>query len=119
MKSKLFIFSFLFFIGYSSGLFAQEEELFDKTWYLYRLEVENDILDFPILPIQADFYLEGSTLVFTEDEYGEQIDGETYNKLEMLSCPGFSMCETLYSNLDDNIFAFRIDGYANKSWTIS
>lgn len=109
MKSKLFIFSFLFFIGYSSCLIAQEEELFDKTWYLYRLEVGDDSLDFPILPTQADFYLGGSTLVFTEDEYDEQIDGKIYNKLEMLGCPGFKMCDAIFTNLDHSSFTFRVN----------
>src|SRR5699024_1187133 len=83
----------LFGVFFSSQAYAQDEELLDKVWYLYKLDVNGSEVSYPSLES-----LNGreSTIEFL-DNLVIQFDG----------CPSFSHCTIEYEILDNEKFIFQ------------
>src|SRR5699024_3534348 len=83
----------LFGVFFSSQAYAQDEELLDKVWYLYKLDVNGSEVSYPSLES-----LNGreSTIEFLDNSV-IQFDG----------CPSFSHCNIEYEILDNEKFIFQ------------
>lgn len=83
----------LFGVFFSSPAYAQDEELLDKVWYLYKLDVNGSEVSYPSIDS-----LNGkeSTIKFLNNSV-IQFDG----------CPSYSHCTIEYEILDDEIFIFQ------------
>lgn len=69
---------YMFVMLFSSQAYAQHEELLDKTWYLYKLEIDEEEYEYHSLEIQAG---NESRIDFSKDDDSILFDG----------CPGWGM----------------------------
>lgn len=83
----------LFGILLSFQSYAQQEELLDKVWYLYKLDVNGSEVYYPSID---NLHGKESTIEFLENAVF-QFDG----------CPSFSHCTVEYEILDSETFMFQ------------
>ena len=86
----------VFGILFPSKTYAQDDELLDKVWYLYKLDVNGSEVSYPSIDSLSG---KESTIEFLDNSV-IQFDG----------CPSFSHCTIEYEILDNETFMFQSSG---------
>lgn len=83
----------LFGMLFSSQAYAQQEDLLDRVWYLYKLDVNGSEVYYPSID---NLHGKENTIEFLDNSVF-QFDG----------CPSFSHCTVEYEILDNETFMFQ------------
>src|SRR5690554_2076543 len=92
----------LFGVFFSSQAYAQHEDLLDKTWYLYKLEIDGEEYEYYSLDILAD----NDESHFEIDIYDESMSGILFD-----GCPGWGVTLNIEFIKNESKFITRGIGY--------